>query len=61
METLKQVLMRRDGISEAEADADIAACREEMLTAIDNGDYDYAEELFADWFGLEPDYMFDVL
>lgn len=61
METLKQVLIRRDGLSAEQVDADIAACRADMLEAIDAGDFDEAEQIFTDWFGLEPDYLLDIL
>lgn len=58
METIREVLMRRDGASEEEALERIAECREAMLEAIaDGGD---AEEVLADELGLEPDYIFDA-
>lgn len=55
METLKQVLMRRDGLSSREADAAIAEARDEVLDGAD------PEEVLAEYFGLEPDYVFDLL
>lgn len=61
METLVQVLMHRDDLTEADALADIAACREEMLVAIEAGNFSYAEQIFEDWFGLEPDYIVEVV
>lgn len=54
-ETLKQVLMRRDELSAAEADELIAEARERCLEGED------PEEVLAEEFGLEPDYIFDLL
>jgi len=61
MQTLIEVLIERDGMSREEAEADIAACRAEMLEAIEDGDFSYAEQIYEDWFGLEPDYMDEVI
>lgn len=54
-ETLKQVLMRRDGLSAAEAQSLIDEARERVLSGDD------PEEVLAEEFGLEPDYIFDLL
>ncbi len=55
METLKQVLMRRDKLSSDEADELIAEAKELVLAGED------PEEVLQDEFGLEPDYVFDLL
>jgi len=54
MESLKQVLMRRDGLTASEADDQIADMRAEVLEGAD------PEELLND-IGLEPDYIFDII
>jgi hypothetical protein len=54
-ETLKQVLMRRDGLTDAEADEAIAEAQAWICQGED------PEEILADEFGLEPDYIFDLL
>jgi len=54
-ESLKEVLMRRDGMEAEEADELI----EEAQQAVMDGDD--PEEVLANWFGLEPDYVFDLL
>ena len=54
-ETLKQVLMRRDGLSAAEADELIDEARERVLEGED------PEEILHDDFGLEPDYIWDLI
>lgn len=55
METLKQVLMRRDSLTAAEADDLIAEARERVAEGED------PEEILYEDFGLEPDYVFDLL
>ena len=55
METLKEVLMRRDGNTEAEA----LERMQDAADAIDDGDD--PEEVLAQDFGLEPDYIFELL
>lgn len=55
METLKQVLMRRDRLTSDEADAAIAEAKERVAEGED------PEEVLLDEFGLEPDYVFDLL
>ena len=55
MKTLKEVLMSRDGLSTTEADEQIDAAREEVMEGYD------PEEILRENFGLEPDYVFDLL
>ena len=55
METLKAVIMRRDGLSEEEADDEIAAAKEAVAEGED------PEQVLENYFGLEPDYVFDLL
>jgi len=55
LETLLQVLMRRDNLSRAEAQAEIDSARQRVLCGDD------PEEVLAEDFGLEPDYIFDLL
>jgi hypothetical protein len=53
--SIREVLMRRDGLSGEEADQLIAEAREELAEGRD------PEEICADWFGLEPDYIWDLV
>jgi hypothetical protein len=55
METIKQVLMRRDEMSSDDADELIAEARQRVADGED------PEEVLAEEFGLEPDYIFDLL
>jgi hypothetical protein len=55
MQSLKQVLMNRDGLTEDEAEEFIAEARERIYSGDD------PEEILLEEFGLEPDYVFDLL
>lgn len=54
-ETLRQVVMQRDGLSADEIDELID---EAKVAIVDGAD---PEEILAEYFGLEPDYIFDLL
>lgn len=55
MLNLKQTLMRRDGLSADEAQELIDEARDEVRGGAD------PEEILYNDFGLEPDYIFDLL
>lgn len=55
METLKQVLMRRDRMTNSEAEEAIVEAAQLVYEGAD------PEEVLAEEFGLEPDYVFDLL
>jgi len=61
METIKEVLMRRDGITEYEADAMIGEARAALLEYLDDGDMEAAYEICEEYFGLEPDYLMELM
>lgn len=54
METIKQILIRRDGVTGEEADEMIAYAKERVESGDD------PEEVLAEEFGLEPDYIFEL-
>jgi len=53
--SILQVLMRRDEMGRVDAMDLIRAAREEVE---EGGD---PEEICEEWFGLEPDYIFDLI
>lgn len=55
METLLQVLMRRDGLTRSEAQSQIQDARTRVCAGED------PEEVLAEDFGLEPDYIWDLM
>lgn len=61
MKSIKQILMDRDGMTEAEAEELIEAVREDINFVVSNGDYDMAEDIMYGDLGLEMDYIFELL
>lgn len=55
MSELKKVLMQRDCMTPKEADKVIADAKQRVWDGED------PEEVLADEFGLEPDYIFDLM
>jgi hypothetical protein len=55
MLSLKETLMERDGIDSEEADEMIADARQRVFDGED------PEEILLEEFGLEPDYIFDLI
>jgi hypothetical protein len=62
LESIVEVLMRRDGVAEYEANAMVCEARAALREVIDNGGGILeAEEVVKDYFGLEPDYLMELL
>ena len=61
MKTLKEVLIERDGLTANEADAQIDQARNILLEYIDAGANEEAYNICADLFGLEPDFLQDLI
>ena len=61
VESIKDVLVERDGMSSEEADELIEEAKEALDERISAGDISSAEEICMDSFGLEMDYIFDLL
>jgi hypothetical protein len=55
--SIKEVLMRRDEMSENEADALIDSAKSAFEEALMEGDVDAAETVMEDYFGLENDWI----
>ena len=60
METIKQVLIRRDFMSEMQADNLIDEAKEVMNIYLEDADYESAFRICEEFFGLEPDYVFEL-
>lgn len=61
MKTIKEVLMERDGYSSEEAEDAIFDAKESLAEALEMGDIERAEDICAEHFGLEPDYVFELM
>ena len=57
METIINILMRRDGVSREEAKEMYLDCRSELMDAIAGTSYLDPVEVLASELGLEPDYF----
>ena len=57
MNKVVEILIKRDGMTKTEAEKLIDETREELLAA----DPFEAEDIIADYLGLEPDYIMDIL
>lgn len=58
----ERVLMSRDGISRAEAKRQRDEARDMLYDIMaDEGDYDDVEDMLACEYGLEMDYIFDLI
>jgi|TARA_B110000908_G_C9947179_1_gene310910 hypothetical protein len=59
MESIKEVLITRDGMDPTDADDLIAQAQAEFDQHINNDELDLAENICQEWFGLEPDYVIE--
>jgi predicted glycoside hydrolase/deacetylase ChbG (UPF0249 family) len=61
METIKQILMRRDGLDSRQADLTIQAAKAQLDDYLQDDDLAAAYEVFIEFLGLEPDYIDELL
>ena len=61
MDNITEVLMRRDGLSEEDAKAEVENFKEDIEDSIMSGDLDSIEDALMCDLGLEPDYLIDIL
>lgn len=62
MDSMKDVLKNRDGITENEATNEVNNARESLYDIIENGgSIDDVEDMMMCDYGLEMDYIFDLL
>jgi len=60
-ERIKKILMRRDRMSESEAEDLIKDAQVALQEYLNSGDLDSAENICEEFFGLEPDYLMEIL
>jgi predicted metallopeptidase len=61
MESLKEVLMRRDGLSAADAEERIEEAKEALNKYLAEGNIFAVEDICTGFFGLEPDYLIELM
>ena len=59
MNTILEVLMQRDGMTKAEAKNLIDAARQDLDERLAEGEM--PDDICYEWFGLEPDYIYELL
>ena len=59
MNSIKKILMERDGMSEKEADDLISDAKADMNDRLADGEM--PDDICEEWFGLEPDYIMDLI
>ena len=61
MDSITEVLMRRDGLSEEDAKREVDNFREDIEDSIMSGNLEDIEDALMNDLGLEPDYLMDIL
>ena len=59
MDDLTKTLMERDDLTREEAEEQISDCREELYQRLEEGEMPY--DICEEYFGLEPDYLMDLI
>ena len=60
MRSIKQILIDRDGLSSEAADDLINEAKAQFQRYLSEGRMDEAEYICEEYFGLEPDYLFEI-
>lgn len=61
METIREVLKRRDGMSDTAIDELIRCAKDALQEYLEEGDIESAEDVCGEFFGLEPDYLVELM
>lgn len=59
METIKEILMRKYTMTADGAEAIIQEAAKDLANRLENGEN--ADDICQEWFGLEPDYLFELI
>ena len=57
--SIKEVLMNRDNMTSNEADDLINEAKENLHERLENGEMPF--DICEEWFGLEPDYIMELM
>ena len=61
MDSITEVIMRRDGLSEEDAKREVDDFRADIEDSIMSGNLEDIEDALMNDLGLEPDYLMDIL
>lgn len=59
MDSLVKTLMARDGVSQEEAERQVAEARDDLFDRLGEGEMPF--DICEEHFGLEPDYLMDLI
>jgi len=59
MELIQSILIKRDGMTSKEADDAVDECRDELMARLENGEMPF--DICEEYFGLEPDYLMQLV
>ena len=59
IESIAEVLVRRDGITMEDAEHLVALAMEDLSARLSRGEN--TDDVCEDWFGLEPDYIYELI
>ncbi len=61
LQTIKEILMERDKMSAEGADRLIVEAKNDFWERLDDGELDLEDSICYEWFGLEPDYIWELM
>ena len=61
MESIKEILIRRDNMTEKEARKLILEAKNQLQEYLDDEDLESAYDICNEYFGLEPDYIMELI
>lgn len=61
MNEIEKILMERDGMSQDEAHELFVEAKDQFDNYLQEGDEESAYNICEEYFGLEPDYIFDLM
>jgi hypothetical protein len=59
VDSIKSILMKRDKMSEKDADSLIREARKDLQNRLSEGEM--PDDICEEWFGLEPDYIMELM
>jgi polyhydroxyalkanoate synthesis regulator phasin len=61
MESIIDILIKRDNMTRESAMELINEAKEQLQEYLEEGDFEYAEDICREYFSLEPDYITELL
>jgi hypothetical protein len=61
MNRIIEIIMKRDNMALEDAQCLFDDAKDEAEDVLSEGDLERVEDIISDYFGLEPDYVFDLI